>query len=311
MRELRFTQNTIIDMIDNNKINGVLEFLRENAYTYYRSGEERPLRDWQDKLYLALLHSLSMDELIDLKEKMDLDGAPATLYYKAKGVLKSKEREQRGELSTDTLIAWYQDKKSGKVSVACKELMSRFPTESVESQQEILNTFLSGGKKEVGWAGRRLRVHWFESLSVAVAESWRRTHNPSLAYAILRHMPESFILAEQEELVESTKYAYVCARLVNEAGFHMDQSRLSSPDLLYVLAKQYPGVSSNDEVTSVAEKFLRDYLKTEDTIPSDSIGLILWSLGRLGMTDTILRIKAELEKLDKAEQVDYLISMMP
>lgn len=269
--------------------------MKENAYPYYANRERLSVRDWQDKTYLSLLHSLSCEELSDLIATLETDsGCPSALYYKARGVMKSKDREQKSLIPTATLIGWYTDKKSGKVSVATKELMSRFPRECVEYQRDILRAFLTGGKKEVEWAGRRLRNRWFNALSDSVASSWKRTHNPVLALAVLRHMPTTFILSEQEELAMATKYAYVCVRLGKEAEFRMDDKRLSIPDLLYVWAKWDIGKSQNINVPHVADILLREYLDTEEDLPSETVGLILWSLGRLGMTDTIVRMEPEL-----------------
>ncbi len=281
-----------------------MAFLKENAYPYYANKKALSAKDLQDKTYLALLHSLSCEELSELMEKLEMDGCPPALYYKAKGVMKSKDREQKSSVSTSTLIDWYADKKSGKVAMATKELTARFHRECVENQRDILEAFLSGGKKEVEWAGRRLRDCWFNSLSDAVASCWRRTHNPILALAVLRHMPTSFIMTEQEGLASASKYAYVCVRLGNEKGFQMDNDRLTVPDLLYVWAKWDIGKSSNVNVPYVADIFLQEYLDEEDGIPSETIGLILWSLGRLGMNDTIIRLFPEMQK--RASKIDFI-----
>lgn len=292
-------------MVDYNKMKGVLAFLKENAYPYYAQKEPLSARDLHDKTYLALLHSLSIEELSELMEKLGVDGdCPSGLYYKAKGVMKSKNRGEKGTISTSTLIGWYTDKKSGKVAMATRELMSRFLHECIENQQSILDAFLAGGKKEVEWAGRRLRDRWFNSLSDAVASCWKRTHNPVLAYAILRHMPTSFIMSEQESLASATKYAYVCVRLGNEKGFHMDSERLSIPDLIYVWAKWGIGNSTNINIPYVGDILIQEYLDEEEDIPTETLGLILWSLGRLGMTDTIVHILPEIQR--RASKHDFI-----
>lgn len=298
-------------MINYNKMKGIIAFLKENAYPYYTDKNPLSIRDWQDKSYLALMHSLTCEELSDLMISLETDGyCPSTLYYKAKGVMKAKDREQKATIPTSKLIGWYTDKKSGKVAMSTKELMVRFPRECVENQRDILEAFLAGGKKEVEWTGRRLRDRWFNALSGSVAACWKRTHNPVLALAVFKHMPTSFILSEQEELESATKYAYVCVRLGNEEGFHMDYNRLSIPDLLYVWAKWDIGKSPNINIPYLGDILLQEYFDEEYDIPSETIGLILWSLGRLGMTDTILRIKPELMRRQKEkDRFDSLLNL--
>lgn len=285
-------------MVDYNKMKGVLAFLKDNAYPYYLS-EARGYDDkWQDDLYRAYLHSLTKDMLFQLLQKWQMDDAcPSALYYKVKGILKSKEREEMSAISTSTLLEWHSNKKSGKVSVAVKELMTRYRKESSKNQRLILKAFIMGGKKEMEWAGRHLRDHWDDALSSYVDIRWKDTHNPILGYVILRHFPDDYVLAEQETLAEATKYAYVCARLGKVPGFQMDDERLSTPDTLYVLAKWDMGKSEAINVSVLADAMLEEYFDEEDYISPIEIGLILWSLGKLGLTDLLVDIKPKLEKL--------------
>lgn len=285
-------------MIDHNKMNRVMAFLKENAYPYYAHANQDPDSLWQDGTYRALFHSLSEAELEQLKEMLDADSdCPRTLYYKANGVLKFRVKATMTAIDTATLLGWYTDKKSGKVGLAIKSLMLKFPKESFESQVAILKAFIMGGKKEMEWAGRKLRDRWMESLATEVDLKWKSTHNPTLGYVILRHFPDEYVLKEQDALAEVTSYAYVCARLRNVKGLHMDSKRLSTPELLYVFAKWEMEKTTAINIDVVAERFLNAYLNEVEQISSHDIGLIFWSLGKLGLTDTIIRVKPKLEKL--------------
>lgn len=285
-------------MIDQNKINGVLVFLKENAYPYYAHADQDLNNLWEDKTYKALFHSLSEAELEHLIGMLDLDpDCPRTLYYKASGVLKFRFKAAMTAIDTATLLGWYTDKKSGKVSLAIKSLMLKYPKESVESQETILKAFIMGGKKEMEWAGRKLRDRWMESLATEVDLKWKSTHNPILGYVILRHFPDEYVLKEQDALAEITSFAYVCVRLRNVNGFQMDSHRLSTPEFLYVLAKWDMEKSTAINIDVVAERFLNAYLNEVDNISPHDIGLIFWSLGKLGLTDAIIRVKPQLEKL--------------
>ena len=190
-----------------------------------------------------------------------------------------------------------------------KELMSRYHKVCAEDQRVILKEFLTGGKKEVEWAGRRLRDLWVRSLEKSVGECWKRTRNRIIAKVILRHMPAAFIIAEQEELAKTTSYREVCGRLCNEKGFQIDFKRLATPDYLYVLAKQTASEAHVSATPDDINKQLDDYLLKEPYLNEDTINIILWALGKLRMTETILHILPELEiRQQTSDIVDDLIN---
>lgn len=276
-------------------------FLRDNAYQYYANNTTAVCRDWRDKLFLALLHSFPTLYLLILSNEIAKDSeCPKLLRLKVKGVLKGKVREYCASVTTNELLRSYLDKKSGKVTTSKVELMARFNSECAEEQQLILEAFLQGGKKEMEWAGRHLKYHWVRALEPVLAERWRMTHNPVLAKVVLRYMPDSFIMEEQEHLVRKAGYASVCARLVNVTGFHLCEDRLDTPEYLYVMAKSDAGKSRSIYIASIIDALTDEYLNEVDYIPQETIGIILWSLGKLGLTDTLIRIKPDLEK--KAER---------
>lgn len=277
-------------MIDNTKLSEVYAFLKENAYPYYEENAHPFVREWQDEVYRALLHSISEETLRELARKLELDAdCPSTLYYKAKGVLKSRQRSQHANVPTATLLKWYADKKSGKVNVAIKELMNRFRGESTDSQRTILKAFLYGGKKEMEWSARYLRDHWTRSMTVPVGLRWKQTHNPYLAHVVLRHLPTAYVMAEQENLAAATKYTFVCLRLYGKGDFVMQKERVSVPDYFYLAAKL--GLPTEGLV-----KMLTDYLLTEKYISSEDIGRILWAMGKLGMTDDLIKFNSIIEQ---------------
>lgn len=290
-------------MISFMRIQDIEPFLKDNAYPYYNSDTNKHTSKWQDDAYRAYLHSLPKDILSQLIEKWMWDSeCPRTLYYKAVGVLKSKVREEMATIPTSSLLEWYANKKSGKVSVAIKELMARYRSESFEGQQEILRAFIMGGKKEMEWAGRRLRDHWTASLASCVDLRWKATHNPILGYIILRHFPDDYVVAQQEELAAATRYAYVYARIVHAEGLRLDMDRLSTPETLYVWAKWNMGKSKHINIGVLADAVLDEYFDEEDDITPQDVSLILWALGKLGLTESIIRLKPQLEKLQKKEE---------
>lgn len=169
--------------------------------------------------------------------------------------------------------------------MAAKALAERFPRESVEIRHTILKKFLGGNQKDMEWASRYLRVHWTRSMSSLVRCRWRETHNPVIAQVVIRHLPDDFVMAEKDRLADVAGYPYVCARLVKVKGFVIDDSRLSTPDYLYVLAKGGRGMADH----SVIEERLDSYLNEDGWTSSRDLGLVLWALGQLGLSETIIR----------------------
>ncbi len=297
-------------MIDNNRMDKVLSLLRTEAYTYFSSKGVAYTHRWQDQKFRQLLNSLADEELEYVISKLESDRrrCPSSLIEMAEGIQKYREGLPSDAIPLQTLLRLYTDKTSGKVNVSMKELMSRYHKVCAEDQRVILKAFLTGGKKEVEWAGRRLRDLWVRSLEKSVGECWKRTHNLIIAKVILRHMPAAFIISEQDELAKTASYREVCGRLCNEKGFQIDFKRLSVPDYLYVLAKQKASDAHEYTAPDDIDKQLDDYLLKEPYLDEDTINIILWALGKLRMTDTILRILPGLEiRQQSFDIVDDLI----
>ena len=97
--------------------------------------------------------------------------------------------------------------------------------------------------------------------------------------------------------------------LGNVSGFHLCGDRLDAPEYLYVIAKLDAGKSKEIYIEPIADALTDEYLEDEDYIPHDTIGIILWSLGKLGLTNTLMRIKPELERKAKREEfIDSIIN---
>lgn len=290
-------------------LSAIKTYLRDKAFPYYKELERKEMEkddhplfemeeEWRDGIFRGILHSLSIEDLTELKTWMEHSrGCPEKLYYKASGVLKSRLRAQIAEIPTSTLLRWYEDKKSGKVVFSRKALMDRFFNQNEEEKRIILKAFLKGGIKEMEWAARYLRAHWTKSMTTLVEVCWKKTQNPVLAQVILLHIPDSFVLGEQERLAKAAGYPYVCARLCYHKDFRIDPSRLTIPEYLYVLAKSKKAPADPAFIGSLLDK----YLAIPDQVYSRDVGLILWALGKLGLTDTIIRISPHIEKHYKNE----------
>lgn len=293
-------------------------FLRENAYPFYAGCEDGDPDGWQDSMYRAILHSLSLEELSLLVECWEQDeGCPPLLFYKAQGIFKYKQRAfGMSRVPTSRLLMWYVDKKSKRVGVSAQELRKRFGGETAECRRAILKAFLAGGIKEVEWAARYLlKAPWSRSMTPLIKDAWKRTHDPLIGQVVVRHLPEAFVQEEREALSEAIGYVYVCTRLGRAKSFVINETRLNTPEYLYVFAKCGKPVD-----LAAVEARLDDYLDGEGWISSRDIGLVLWALGRLkcqggnsgpGLTDLIMRMKPRFDERMRTPDGEAIIPRQP
>lgn len=265
----------------------------------------------QDKLYTAILKTIQKETLVEIaKELRHEPDVAESLVRKIEWM--SEDHPKKGSVKNDTLaslLKLFLDKKSKKVRYARQCLKDRFDKQSYRDQNRILRAFLSGPAMDCDWAGRILRDNWRKEMKGHVGEAWVRTRRQMLAYVILRHFPNGYIMQEQGSLAAVAGYQFVCARIGNEPGFVLDKSRLTVPNLFYVMAKLGRTID-NEEM----EKKLYDFLLNFDGYydqdpPTPSFSCIsgwdrmVWAMGVLGMQDSLIRL-LEFENKVKASQLD-------
>ncbi len=214
----------------------------------------------QDKLYTAILKTIPKDVLAGIAHGLSWEpGIAASLVNKIKWLSREhpKGASPHNEPLT-TLLKLYLDKRSKRVVYARLQLKDRFYKQSYRDQNRILRAFLNGTATDRDWACRILRDNWRKELARDVKEAWIKSQKPMIAYVILRHFPNAFILEEQERLAQAASYPHVCARVGNEPSFKMDESRLGVVDYLYVMAKLGRSVDSGDAERRIYS-FLLDY----------------------------------------------------
>lgn len=253
----------------------------------------------QDKLYTAILKTIPKDVLAGIARKLAWEpGSAASLVNKIEWLSREhpKEVASHNEPIT-TLLKLYLNKRSKRVVHARLQLKDRFSKQSYRDQNRILRAFLKGAASDREWACRILRDNWRKELARDIEAAWTESPNPMLAFVILRHFPNTFILREQERLAQTASYPHVCARVGNEPSFAMDESRLDVLDYLYVMAKLGRSVDSA-EVERRLYSFLLDYDGYYDgffyTTPSFSSiegwDRMVWAMGVLGMQDALVRL---------------------
>ena len=130
-----------------------------------------------------------------------------------------------------------------------------------------------------------------------VSDAWENTGVKTLAYVILRHFPNEYILQEQTRLSDIAGYQYVCARVGNEPSFVLDESRLSTPDHFYVLAKLGREVDANaleqrfyDYLLTYPYDYKRLQHKPVSLLSIEGVDRMIWAMGVLGMQDALVRL---------------------
>ena len=71
-----------------------------------------------------------------------------------------------------TLLKWYADKGSGKVTDARKEILRRFDYLDWRVQKRIALAFLQGGKSDREWAYRKIYRLWDKCFQEPVRRLW-------------------------------------------------------------------------------------------------------------------------------------------
>ena len=251
----------------------------------------------QNRLYNAILKTIPKSTLSGLRDT--LGDCPWSLLEKIEWMSQDHPREDNVKRNEPigTLLKLFLNKSSKKVGYARKGLTSRFDKQSYRDQNKILRAFLRSGSGDCDWAGKILRDNWRKELTEEVKEAWTRTRRLMLAYVILRHMPNDYILSEQEELSKAAGYQYVCAVVGNEPGFTIDMERLAFPEYMYVMAKLGRKVDFEEAETKMYN-FLLSYDKYYDVPPYRTPGFssirgwdrMVWAMGVLGMQDALVRL---------------------
>ena len=92
-----------------------------------------------------------------------------------------------------TLIKWYIDKKSGKVSEARKEIQRRFDYLDWKDQKRIILAFLNAGKNDRAWAYSKVYRQWDDSYLEPMRRLWEQYHEDKCTWSVTEHFPIDYI----------------------------------------------------------------------------------------------------------------------
>ncbi len=129
-------------------------------------------------------------------------------------------------------IKAFQDKKSGKVTEARKDILHRFACLDWTYQKKILDLFLDSGKSDREWAYTKLLRIWDDSFTKKIKVLWEMYHEDKCSWVIIRHLPERYIAEKMIELDYGRNYFFICMRLGKQMKWRIDKNRLSILDYL-------------------------------------------------------------------------------
>lgn len=273
----------------------------------------------EKNIYHAIMQSLPTELIIEVKARLLKSGL---LSYNLQSFIDwmQKKRNKKPEApneSIKTLLRWYQDKKSNKVSYAYERLVKRFEAQSFRDKMLILRAFLLGGKKSSEWAATQLRHDWIPGLEVEIVLAWNAYRGSSMAKTIIYKLPEEYVMLKQDELIEAaydpmtemvsdipSAYAILCGRLGRTAGFIIDETRLSILDWFYVVGKLCL-IEKAHEMNAMADRYIsslncEDYAGYKNTSGHTllyclGMSRIIWAMKCVHYTEGIIRL-ANLEQ---------------
>lgn len=199
-----------------------------------------------------------------------------------------------------TLVEWYTNKKSGKVTDARKEIQKRFDYLDWDVQKSIVLAFLQSGQTDRQWAYGKVYRQWDDDYMETVKSLWERYHESLCAWSVIKHFPIGYVKDNAKILEETNGYYHLCQRLAEDSSFIIDRSKLNDKEYLLVMLNTHREVDDEDArdvffrsvhdyclyepefITNVRYKGRGCAFSAEDI---EYISSILWILHLLGLED--------------------------
>ena len=144
-----------------------------------------------------------------------------------------------------TQIKNYQNKASGKVSEARKDIQQRFSCLDWKIQKQILFLFLDSGKTDRIWAYTKLFWIWEDSFCEKIQSLWEQYHEDRCSWVIIKHFPEQYLQEHIDSLGYGRNYYFICRRLCLLKDYEVDKSKLTKLDYLSILALKHEQIEDN------------------------------------------------------------------
>ena len=154
--------------------------------------------------------------------------------------------QQKRNKPIASLIKWYIDKKSGKVSESRKEIQKRFDYLDWKDQKRILLVFLQSCKSDREWAYQKVYRLWDNCFLEPMKILWEQYHENVCAWSVIEHFPIEYVKENAAKLEEINGYYHICQRLAENPAYSIDRNRLQDKEYLLVMLHTHRDVSEND-----------------------------------------------------------------
>ena len=161
-----------------------------------------------------------------------------------------------------TLVKWFDDKKSGKVTDARKEIQKRFDYLDWKDQKRIILAFLQSGKSDRAWAYGKIYRQWDDCYLEPVKALWEKYHENICAWSVIQHFPIEYVRQNAALLEEVNGYYHLCQRLAEDTTYQIDKSKLHNKEYLLVMLNTHREVNA-EEAKDIFFKSLHDYCTTD------------------------------------------------
>lgn len=145
-----------------------------------------------------------------------------------------------------TLLKWFSDKKSGKVTDARKEIQRRFDYLDWRDQKRIILAFLQSGKSDREWAYGKIYRQWDDCYLEPVKALWEKYHENVCAWSVVQHFPIEYVRQNAALLEEVNGYYHLCQRLAEDATYQIDKSKLRNKEYLLVMLNTHRKVNEEE-----------------------------------------------------------------
>lgn len=155
-----------------------------------------------------------------------------------------------------------------------------------------------GSSRYVGLRRRSYKLYDadVDQSRILLEHSWREYGDHEAAWSIIKTFPPSFLLSERTALAgsftEGWQLSRLYLRIADQAPELLNELlQHDSISYLYVAAKQRIAIA-DDIVDGIVRQHLGD----------ERVGLMLWSLGELGLWDVLQRLAEDVEAIECAQR---------
>lgn len=136
-----------------------------------------------------------------------------------------------------TLLRDFEDKRSGKVVEARKEIRRRFDYIDGSQQIRFLYACFNSGKMDREWAYQKVLQLWNPQFEPVIHKLWHEYHEKSAALCMAKHFSTDVVLSELPEIDNKSTHYDLCLRFVNHHQFKIDTSKLTPLQVLSIYTK--------------------------------------------------------------------------